>query len=239
MPSGNIRWFDGGQLNVSVNCIDRHLPHRAEQTAIIWEGDEPSDDTRISYQELYQSVCQLANGLRARGIKKGDRVCIYMPMIPEAAYAMLACARIGAIHSVVFGGFSPQSLKDRILDSDCQTVITADEGTRWQGNTAKSQYRCSIGILPRCTRWLHQTNRGDSWQEGRDIWHSDLTPNQPTSCEPEIVRSEDPLYPLYLWITGKPMQHSSAGYLLRAAISHKYVFDYQDGDVYWCTADVG
>ena len=130
MPSGNIRWFDGGQLNVSVNCIDRHLPERAEQTAIVWEGDEPSDDTRISYQELYERVCQLANGLRARGVKKGDRVCIYMPMIPEAAYAMLACARIGAIHSVVFGGFSPQSLKDRILDSDCQTVITADEGMR-------------------------------------------------------------------------------------------------------------
>ena len=130
IPTGNIRWFVGGQLNVSVNCIDRHLPHRAAQTAIIWEGDEPSDDVQITYQELYDKVCQLANGLRARGVKKGDRVCIYMPMIPEAAYAMLACARLGAIHSVVFGGFSPQSLQDRILDSDCQTVITADEGMR-------------------------------------------------------------------------------------------------------------
>ena len=130
IPTGNIRWFVGGQLNASVNCIDRHLPHRAAQTAIIWEGDEPSDDVQITYQELYDKVCQLANGLRARGVEKGDRVCVYMPMIPEAAYAMLACARLGAIHSVVFGGFSPQSLQDRILDSDCQTVITADEGMR-------------------------------------------------------------------------------------------------------------
>ena len=245
MPSGNIRWFDGGQLNVSVNCIDRHLPNRAEQTAIIWEGDEPDDDARITYQELYQSVCQLANGLRSRGVKKGDRVCIYMPMIPEAAYAMLACARIGAIHSVVFGGFSPQSLKDRILDSDCQTVITADEGTR--GGKAiplKANTDAALASCPdvHTVVTVRRTGGDISWQEGRDIWYSDLTSNQPKSCEPEIVQSEDPLFILYTsGSTGKPkgVQHSSAGYLLHAAISHKYVFDYQDGDVYWCTADVG
>ena len=245
MPSGNIRWFDGGQLNVSVNCIDRHLPERAEQTAIIWEGDEPSDDTRISYQELYERVCQLANGLRARGVKKGDRVCIYMPMIPEAAYAMLACARIGAIHSVVFGGFSPQSLKDRILDSDCQTVITADEGMRGgkaiplKANTDEALASCPDVHTVVTVR---RTGGDISWQEGRDIWYSDLTSAQPKSCEPEIVESEDPLFILYTsGSTGKPkgVQHSSAGYLLHAAISHKFVFDYQDGDVYWCTADVG
>ncbi len=245
MPSGNVRWFDGGQLNVSVNCIDRHLPHRAEQTAIIWEGDEPDDDARITYQELYQSVCQLANGLRSRGVKKGDRVCIYMPMIPEAAYAMLACARIGAIHSVVFGGFSPQSLKDRILDSDCQTVITADEGTR--GGKAiplKANTDAALAYCPdvHTVVTVRRTGGDISWQEGRDIWYSDLTSNQPRSCEPEIVQSEDPLFILYTsGSTGKPkgVQHSSAGYLLHAAISHKYVFDHQDGDVYWCTADVG
>lgn len=245
MPSGNIRWFDGGQLNVSVNCIDRHLPERAEQTAIIWEGDEPSDDTRISYQELYERVCQLANGLRARGVKKGDRVCIYMPMIPEAAYAMLACARIGAIHSVVFGGFSPQSLKDRILDSDCQTVITADEGMR--GGKAiplKANTDAALASCPdvHTVVTVRRTGGDISWQEGRDIWYSDLTSAQPKSCEPEIVESEDPLFILYTsGSTGKPkgVQHSSAGYLLHAAISHKYVFDYQDGDIYWCTADVG
>ncbi len=245
MPNGNIRWFDGGQLNVSVNCIDRHLPNRAEQTAIIWEGDEPDDDARITYQELYQSVCQLANGLRSRGVKKGDRVCIYMPMIPEAAYAMLACARIGAIHSVVFGGFSPQSLKDRILDSDCQTVITADEGTR--GGKAIPLKANTDAALASCPNvhtvvTVRRTGGDISWQEGRDIWYSDLTSNQPKSCEPEIVESEDTLFILYTsGSTGKPkgVQHSSAGYLLHAAISHKYVFDYQDGDVYWCTADVG
>ena len=245
IPTGNIRWFVGGQLNVSVNCIDRHLPHRAAQTAIIWEGDEPSDDVQITYQELYDKVCQLANGLRARGVKKGDRVCIYMPMIPEAAYAMLACARLGAIHSVVFGGFSPQSLQDRILDSDCQTVITADEGMRGgkaiplKANTDEALASCpSVHTVVTVKR----TGGDIGWQEGRDIWYTDLTSNQSTTCEPEVVESEDPLFILYTsGSTGKPkgVQHSSAGYLLHAAISHKYVFDYQDGDVYWCTADVG
>lgn len=245
IPTGNIRWFVGGQLNVSVNCIDRHLPHRAAQTAIIWEGDEPSDDVQITYQELYDKVCQLANGLRARGVKKGDRVCIYMPMIPEAAYAMLACARLGAIHSVVFGGFSPQSLQDRILDSDCQTVITADEGMR--GGKAISLKANTDEALASCPNvhtvvTVKRTGGDIGWQEGRDIWYTDLTSNQSTTCEPEVVESEDPLFILYTsGSTGKPkgVQHSSAGYLLHAAISHKYVFDYQDGDVYWCTADVG
>ena len=245
IPTGNIRWFVGGQLNVSVNCIDRHLPHRAAQTAIIWEGDEPSDDVQITYQELYDKVCQLANGLRARGVKKGDRVCIYMPMIPEAAYAMLACARLGAIHSVVFGGFSPQSLQDRILDSDCQTVITADEGMR--GGKAIPLKANTDEALASCPNvhtvvTVKRTGGDISWQEGRDIWYTDLTSNQSTTCEPEVVESEDPLFILYTsGSTGKPkgVQHSSAGYLLHAAISHKYVFDYQDGDVYWCTADVG
>ena len=245
IPNGNIRWFDGGELNVSVNCIDRHLPSRANQTAIIWEGDDPADDARVTYQDLHDNVCQLANGLRARGVNKGDRVCIYMPMIPEAAYAMLACARIGAIHSVVFGGFSPQSLQDRILDSDCQTVITADEGIR--GGKAIPLKANTDEALTNCPNvhtviTVQRTGGEVTWQEGRDIWYHELTSAQPTHADPAIMASEDPLFILYTsGSTGKPkgVQHSSAGYLLHAALSHKYVFDYQDGDVYWCTADVG
>ena len=245
IPNGNVAWFDGAQLNVSTNCIDRHLPERADQTAIIWEGDDPGDDQRISYQELHDQVCQLANGLRQRGVGKGDRVCIYMPMIPEAAYAMLACARIGAIHSVVFGGFSPQSLKDRILDSDCQTVITADEGIRGgkaiplKANTDEALTDCpSVHTVITVKR----TGGEVSWTAGRDVWYRELIVDQPTRAEPEIMESEDPLFILYTsGSTGKPkgVQHSSAGYLLHAAMTHKYVFDYQDGDIYWCTADVG
>ncbi|MED5348286.1 MAG: acetate--CoA ligase [Pseudomonadota bacterium] len=245
MTQGRIVWFKGGALNVSVNCIDRHLPARAEQTAIIWEGDEPSDDTRISYQQLYQRVCQLANGLRERGIKKGDRVCIYMPMIPEAAYAMLACARIGAIHSVVFGGFSPQSLQDRILDSDCQTVITADEGVR---GGRKIPLKDNVDEALRNCPNVHsvitvkRTGNEVPWNADRDVWYDDLTAHQATTADPEVMEAEDPLFILYTsGSTGKPkgVQHSSAGYLLHAAMTHKYVFDYQDGDIYWCTADVG
>ena len=245
IPNGNVAWFDGAQLNVSTNCIDRHLPERADQTAIIWEGDDPGDDQRISYQELHDQVCQLANGLRQRGVGKGDRVCIYMPMIPEAAYAMLACARIGAIHSVVFGGFSPQSLKDRILDSDCQTVITADEGIRGgkaiplKANTDEALTDCpSVHTVITVKR----TGGEVSWTAGRDVWYGELIADQPTRAEPEIMESEDPLFILYTsGSTGKPkgVQHSSAGYLLHAAMTHKYVFDYQEGDIYWCTADVG
>nr|ADI16911.1 acyl-coenzyme A synthetases/AMP-(fatty) acid ligases [uncultured gamma proteobacterium HF0010_16J05] len=245
MAQGRIAWFKGGALNVSVNCIDRHLPARAEQTAIIWEGDDPSDDTHISYQQLYQRVCQLANGLRERGIKKGDRVCIYMPMIPEAAYAMLACARIGAIHSVVFGGFSPQSLQDRILDSDCQTVITADEGVRGGRKIPlKDNVDEALRNCPKVHSVITVKRTGNEvpWNADRDVWYDDLTAHQATTADPEVMDAEDPLFILYTsGSTGRPkgVQHSSAGYLLHAAMTHKYVFDYQDGDIYWCTADVG
>ena len=245
MQQGRIAWFNGGELNVSVNCIDRHLPARADQTAIIWEGDELNEDAHITYQQLYEQVCQLANGLRERGVQKGDRVCIYMPMIPEAAYAMLACARIGAIHSVVFGGFSPQSLQDRILDSDCQTVITADEGVRG-GRTVPLKENVDEA-LRNCTNvhsviTVKRTGNQVPWNPARDVWYNELTAHQGTAAEPEIMGAEDPLFILYTsGSTGKPkgVQHSSAGYLLHAAMSHKYVFDYQDGDIYWCTADVG
>ena len=245
MQQGRIAWFNGGELNVSVNCIDRHLPARADQTAIIWEGDELNEDAHITYQQLYEQVCQLANGLRERGVRKGDRVCIYMPMIPEAAYAMLACARIGAIHSVVFGGFSPQSLQDRILDSDCQTVITADEGVRG-GRTVPLKENVDAA-LRNCTNvhsviTVKRTGNQVPWNPARDVWYNELTAHQGTAAEPEIMGAEDPLFILYTsGSTGKPkgVQHSSAGYLLHAAMSHKYVFDYQDGDIYWCTADVG
>ncbi len=245
MQQGRIAWFNGGELNVSVNCIDRHLPARAEQTAIIWEGDELNEDAHITYQQLYEQVCQLANGLRERGVQKGDRVCIYMPMIPEAAYAMLACARIGAIHSVVFGGFSPQSLQDRILDSDCQTVITADEGVRG-GRTVplKENVDEALRNCPNVHSVITVKRTGNQvpWNPARDVWYNELTAHQATAAEPEIMGAEDPLFILYTsGSTGKPkgVQHSSAGYLLHAAMSHKYVFDYQDGDIYWCTADVG
>ena len=245
MQQGRIAWFNGGELNVSVNCIDRHLPARADQTAIIWEGDELNEDAHITYQQLYEQVCQLANGLRERGVQKGDRVCIYMPMIPEAAYAMLACARIGAIHSVVFGGFSPQSLQDRILDSDCQTVITADEGVRG-GRTVplKENVDEALRNCPNVHSVVTVKRTGNQvpWNPARDVWYNELAAHQATAAEPEIMGAEDPLFILYTsGSTGKPkgVQHSSAGYLLHAAMSHKYVFDYQDGDIYWCTADVG
>ena len=245
MPQGNVAWFSGAQLNVSVNCIDRHLADRADQTAIIWEGDDPQDDCHISYQTLADRVGQLANGLRSRGVGKGDRVCIYMPMIPEAAYAMLACARIGAIHSVVFGGFSPQSLKDRILDSDCQTLITADEGIRGgkhiplKSNADEALLQCP-NVHTVVT--VRRSGADVPFQAGRDVWYHELTDGQATFATPDIMEAEDPLFILYTsGSTGKPkgVQHSSGGYLLHAAMTHKYVFDYQDGDIYWCTADVG
>ncbi len=245
MPQGNVAWFSGAQLNVSVNCIDRHLADRADQTAIIWEGDDPQDDCHISYQTLADRVGQLANGLRSRGVGKGDRVCIYMPMIPEAAYAMLACARIGAIHSVVFGGFSPQSLKDRILDSGCQTLITADEGIRGgkhiplKSNADEALLQCP-NVHTVVT--VRRSGADVPFQAGRDVWYHELTDGQATFATPEIMEAEDPLFILYTsGSTGKPkgVQHSSGGYLLHAAMTHKYVFDYQDGDIYWCTADVG
>ena len=242
---GEAAWFSGGKLNVSVNCIDRHLPERADQTALIWEGDDPADSKHITYAELKEQVCRLANVLRAHGVNKGDRVCIYMPMIPEAAYAMLACTRIGAIHSVVFGGFSPEALKDRILDSDCQTVITADEGVRGgktiplKANTDKALESCPN--VHTCLV-VERTGGDIGWAEGRDVWYHEATESADTECEPESMEAEDPLFILYTsGSTGKPkgVLHTTGGYLLQAAMTFKYVFDYREGEVYWCTADVG
>ncbi len=245
MPKGRVTWFSGGRLNACYNCVDRHLPDRASQTAIIWEGDEPDQDQHISFQTLYEQVCRLANGLRSRGVKKGDRVCIYMPMIPEAAYAMLACARLGAIHSVVFGGFSPQSLQDRILDSDCQVVITADQGIR--GGKVVPLKENTEQALKACPNvhtvvMVERTGADVSFNPDRDVRYQALIDAQDAECEPAWMDAEDPLFILYTsGSTGKPkgVQHSTGGYLLQAAITHKYVFDYQDGDIYWCTADVG
>jgi len=245
LTKGEVAWFIDGKLNVSVNCIDRHLPARAEQVAIIWEGDDPDEDQFITYQELHDEVSQLANALRARGVKKGDRVCIYMPMIPEATYAMLACARIGAVHSVVFGGFSPEALKDRILDADCQVVITADEGLRGgkrvplKANTDTALANCP-GVHTCIV--VRRTAGSISWDNARDFWYHDLIAKQATTCEPEVMDAEDPLFILYTsGSTGKPkgVLHTTAGYLLQAAMTHKYVFDYREGETYWCTADVG
>ena len=242
---GHVRWFEGATLNACYNCIDRHLPERADQVAIIWEGDAPDTQKTITYRELADAVGRLANALASRGVRKGDRVCIYMPMIPEAAYAMLACARIGAIHSVVFGGFSPQALKDRILDSDCQTLITADEGLR--GGRAvplKQNADVAVADCPNVHTVLTvQRTGGDvPWHGGRDIWYHELVDAQPAEFEPAVMAAEDPLFILYTsGSTGKPkgVQHSTGGYLLHTAMTHKYVFDYHDGDIYWCTADVG
>ena len=245
LRKGEVAWFIGGKLNVSVNCIDRHLPQRANQTAIIWEGDDPAEDQLITYAELHTEVCRLANALRARGVKKGDRVCIYMPMIPEASYAMLACARIGAVHSVVFGGFSPEALKDRILDADCKVVITADEGLRGGKKVPlKKNADIALASCPDVHTCLvvRRTAGEIQWNEKRDIWYHDLVDQQSDVCEPEVMDAEDPLFILYTsGSTGKPkgVLHTTAGYLLQAAMTHKYVFDYQEGDVYWCTADVG
>ena len=245
LVKGEISWFKGAKLNASVNCIDRHLEKNAEKIAIIWEGDDPKDSLKITYKQLHNSVCKFANALKKRGIGKGDRVCIYMPMIPEAAYAMLACARIGAIHSVVFGGFSPESLKDRILDSDCESVITADEGLRGskkiplKNNVDKALEDCpnvhSVFVIKR-------TNAKISWNENRDVDYQKIIESVQSDCEAEPMDSEDSLFILYTsGSTGKPkgVLHTTAGYLLQASISHKLVFDYKDNEVYWCTADVG
>ena len=245
LMTGTAGWFIGGKLNACYNCVDRHLPERAQQTAILWEGDDPSQQATITYQDLHQRVCQLANLLIQRGVKKGDRVCLYMPMIPEAACAMLACARIGAVHSVVFGGFSPQALQDRILDSDCQTVITADEGVRG-GKTVPLKVNADLA-LEQCPNVhsvivVRHTGGFVSMQPERDLWYNDETILQPPSCPAEPMDSEDPLFILYTsGSTGKPkgVLHTTGGYLLQAAMTHRYVFDYHDGDIYWCTADVG
>jgi len=240
-----IKWFEGGKLNVAYNCIDRHLEQRADQTAIIWEGDDPNDAQHITYRELHEQVSKLGNVLKERGVKKGDRVCIYMPMIPEACYAMLACARIGAVHSVVFGGFSPESLKDRILDSDCQVVITADEGVRGgkhvplKANTDKALEECP-NVHTVLT--VQRTGGKTQWHDKRDIWYHEAVANASADCPPEEMDAEDPLFILYTsGSTGKPkgVLHTTGGYLLFTAITTKYTFDLHEGDIYWCSADVG
>jgi acetyl-CoA synthetase len=245
LKTGAASWFKGGKLNVSYNCIDRHLAKRGDQVAIIWEGDNPSESAEITYKKLHHNVARLANVLKSRGVKKGDRVCIYMPMVPEAAYAMLACARIGAVHSVVFGGFSPDSLRDRVLDADCQTVITADEGVRGgkfiplKQNVDKALQSCPNVS----TVLVVQRTEGDvEWVDGRDVWYHEALHGISDDCPPEPMDAEDPLFILYTsGSTGKPkgVLHTTGGYLLQAAMTHKYVFDYRDGEIYWCTADVG
>ncbi len=242
---GKIRWFEGAKLNASYNCLDRHLDTRGDQVAIIWESDDPTVDKKLTYRELHEQVCQFANVLKAHGVKKGDPVCIYLPMVPEAAIAMLACARIGAIHSVVFGGFSPESLKNRILDSDCRTVITADEGIRGGRIVPlKSNADKALELCPnvRTVVVLQRSGGEIGWKTGRDVWYHDEMASVSKDCPPEEMNAEDPLFILYTsGSTGKPkgVLHTTGGYLLFAAITHKYIFDYHDADIYWCTADVG
>ena len=241
----NTRWFDGGKTNISVNCIDRHLENNADKTAIIWEGDDPENSKKLTYQELHDEVCKFANILKELGIKKGSRVCIYMPMIVEVAFAMLACTRIGAIHSVVFGGFSPESLKDRILDADCRIVITADEGVRGGKLVPlKSNVDEALKDCPNVSHTLVVKRTGNHipWNEDRDVWYEELVNKVDSVCKPEPMDSEDPLFILYTsGSTGKPkgVLHSTAGYLLGAHISFKYLFGIRPNDKYWCTADVG
>ncbi|MFA7557157.1 MAG: acetate--CoA ligase [Hydrogenophaga sp.] len=243
--TGKIRWFDGGKLNVSYNCLDRHLETRGDQVALIWEGDDPNEAKQITYRELHAEVSKFANVLKSRGVKKGDRVCIYMPMIIEATVAMLACTRIGAVHSVVFGGFSPDSLKDRILDADCRVVVTSDEGLRGskrvplKANVDKALKDCpnvhTVVVVKR-------TGGEIEWNAACDVWYHDVMATAAPECAPEEMDAEDPLFILYTsGSTGKPkgVLHTTGGYLVYAAITHKYTFDYQEGEVYWCTADVG
>ena len=241
----NTKWFSGGQTNISFNCIDRHLESHADKTALIWEGDDPSDSKSLTYKELHDEVCKFANVLKSLGVKKGSRVCIYMPMIVEAAFAMLACTRIGAVHSVVFGGFSPESLKDRILDADCKIVVTADEGLR---GGKKVPLKLNVDeALKGCpnvksTLVIKRTGSDILWDDNQDFWYEELSKNVETSCDPEPMDSEDPLFILYTsGSTGKPkgVLHSTAGYLLGAHISFKYLFGIRPEDKYWCTADVG
>ena len=241
----SIKWFYDGTTNVSYNCIDRHLPRRAKQTAIIFEGDDPKESKNISYQELSDQVCKLANGLKEIGVKRGDRVTIYMPMVPEGVYAMLACTRIGAIHSVVFGGFSPDSIVNRILDCKSEFVITADEGLRGQKviplkkNIDEALKKCPN--VKKCIV-LKRTGGNVPFDSKRDVWYHELTSKMSTTCKPEEMNAEDPLFILYTsGSTGKPKGalHTTGGYLVYASMTHQYIFDYKDGDIYWCTADIG
>ena len=240
-----VKWYEDGTLNVSANCIDRHLAKRANQTAIIWEGDDPKDSKHITYKQLHEEVCRFSNVLKGQGVKKGDRVTIYMPMIPEATYAMLACTRIGAVHSVVFGGFSPDSIAGRVLDCSSDFVITADEGLRGgkhiplKANTDEALKQCpnvkSVIVVQR-------TGGNVSMKAGRDHWYHELAATVSSDCKPEEMSAEDPMFILYTsGSTGKPkgVLHTTGGYIVYASITHQYVFDYHDGDIYWCTADVG
>ena len=245
----SIKWFEDGVTNVSYNCIDRHLKKRGDQVAIIWEGDNPYDDKKITYRELHEHVCRLANVMKKHGVKKGDRVTIYMPMIPEAAYAMLACTRIGAIHSIVFGGFSPDALAGRIVDCESTFVITADEGLRGgkaiplKDNTDKAiAIAGRDGVVVKNVLVVRRTNGKIAWFDSRDLWYHDEVRAVKAECEPARMKAEDPLFILYTsGSTGKPkgVLHTTGGYLVYASMTHQYVFDYHDGDIYWCTADVG
>ena len=245
----SIKWFEDGLTNVSYNCIDRHLKKRGNQTAIIWEGDNPYDDKKITYNELYEHVCRLANVMKKHGVKKGDRVTIYMPMIPEATYAMLACARIGAIHSIVFGGFSPDALAGRIIDCQSTFVITADEGLRGgkhiplKENTDKAlDIAARNFVMVKNVLVVRRTGGKVGWADGRDLWYHDEMVSVAPDCKPEKMKAEDPLFILYTsGSTGKPkgVLHTTGGYLVFVSMTHEYVFDYHDGDIYWCTADVG
>ena len=241
----HINWFSGGELNVSYNCLDRHLETRGDQVAIIWESDNPEKHRKITYAELHREVCKFSNVLKAQGVGKGDRVSIYMPMVPEAAVAMLACTRIGAMHSVVFGGFSPDALRDRIQDSDCQVVITADQSVRGGKRVPlKANADKAVNQCPQVTSVIVVQRGGEpvQWTEGRDIWYHEAMAAASEHCDPEMMDAEDPLFILYTsGSTGKPkgVLHTTGGYLLQAAMTHKLVFDYKDGEVYWCTADVG
>lgn len=244
-PTAYIRWFEGGKLNVSVNCVDRHLATRGDQVAIIWEGDNPEQAKKITYNELHAEVCKFANVLKAQGVRKGDHVCIYLPMISEAATVMLACTRIGAVHSIVFGGFSAESLKDRILDGCCKYLVCADEGCRGGKTIAiKATVDKAAMGCPELEKVIVIKNTGHpvEWDERRDVWYHEAMAVVSAECEPEAMDAEDPLFILYTsGSTGKPkgVQHTTGGYLLYTAMTHKYIFDYQEGDVYWCTADVG
>ncbi len=244
-PKGEIAWFKGGQLNVSANCLDRHLSLRGDQIAIIWEGDDPDQQQQLTYRELYHQVCKFANVLKAQGVQKGDRVCIYLPMITEAAVVILACARIGAVHSIVFGGFSADALRDRILDADCRVLICADESYRG-GKIVHSKLNADKAAA-QCPNLqtlivIEHTGHEIPWQAGRDISYRQAMQAAAAECPAEVMDAEDPLFILYTsGSTGKPkgVLHTTGGYLLYAAMTHKYVFDYQEGDIYWCTADIG
>ena len=244
-PDVSIKWYHDGTLNASANCLDRHLAERGDQTAIIWEGDDPNDSKHISYKELHEEVCKFSNVLKGRGVKKGDRVTIYMPMVPEAAVAMLACARIGAVHSVVFGGFSPDALAGRIQDCESTIVITSDEGVRGaKPIPLKANTDAALESCPDCTSCIvvKRTGGDISMKEGRDIWYHEAMADASPICPAEEMNAEDPLFILYTsGSTGKPkgVLHTTGGYMVYASMTHKYVFDYHDGDVYWCTADVG